>query len=204
MHLLTTLKRIATKANVIAPTLNYGGCGAFAFLVAKQLETLGVEVHVVTASPNGHHVDNDEVRYSILDNGESLEQAESWTSNGGCFHHVGVMFKWNGQWYTYDSDTLTLADGKLGEERNEIHLGTLTADEMETLVMHPDNVDYWNRRFARKSIPKLRELIQSEFASDRSLLSSWQNKGKIPSLSTTLEQAKCFSTSIFATPPLMT
>ncbi len=160
-ELSARLRRLRAAIDRNLTNLNYGGCGVFAYHVCKALKKLGVEAEIVVP-----HYGNDGSASprEDLDRGASVfELARS---------HVGVRYRLGGVTYTADSTRVakrSLVFGRHSSSRTQrngafrVSLEYPFGKGVQPSEYQPVVRDgrYWNSSFDRKSIPKLRTLIDA-------------------------------------------
>lgn len=151
--LLNTLKNLGRETNKRTKrTINWGGCCVYAGFVAKKLNNMGIKADVVVAGGRG----SGSISLDVARNNLSSNSVQQWNDQGVIFCHVGVLFFYDGQWYTYDSERLTKGRGpRIGTYHQLIYPGTITADEAIELANQRD----WNPMFDRQRIPTIQRII---------------------------------------------
>lgn len=155
-ELLRMLIKLGDEVNQQHPTINSGGCCFFAFNVAKELESIGIEAEVITP---------------ILKNSKSPKQVRKkintpfdWVANGLCINHLGVRFRTKeGHIYSYDSCRLS-ANSKVFSDNNipvNVPFGDgMTPKEAEELYYTDD---IWNPKFNVEECPYVESIIKRHF-----------------------------------------
>jgi hypothetical protein len=161
MKLIKQLKTLGKQTLDIIPEINSGGCCVFAAVVARRLDNLGIEVKVVTVDLEDEcsgPFDIDQVRKNVLivaPKGK-VNTKEQWQRQGLSFFHVGVVFKWRGRWYSYDTSKVSRDPTTLGRWSYPVARGSLTIEEAEAFAAKEDG---WNPCFDRDDIPTVHELV---------------------------------------------
>ena len=168
IELKRRLRRLSRALNTQTCDINWGGCGVMAGIVGELLELWGIPVEVVTPAGYDWGVTPKDARDRLQAEywGENLGDnwtAHDWDINGLYRAHLAVRFVLGGKLYTWDSDGLLCSDkffGRLpcGEPTHvaDYPFGDgMTVQECIEISSTPSG---WNRTFARRQIPLMREL----------------------------------------------
>lgn len=139
-------------------SINFGGCAVYAAAVATRLQELGITAEcVVPADFAGVHC-VEQARNNLYADGNNGDTAREWAEAGLNFHHVGVRFKLDGQWFTHDTDSLLADDRCFGEGGEYAAMDDgLTPEEATRIADDPRG---WNSTFDRGYIPAVREMVR--------------------------------------------
>lgn len=164
MDVLRSLRQVQT---LVAPPaikyLNRGGCGVFAALVGRELQSNGVKPEVIVQTEYGD--DPLYVRQRVRNPLDPFD----WHDNGLYINHAGLRFKHNGKWWTYDSTALRQSHDVFSDDDRPASRGFLTVEEMEAFAFPRAKgpfhtvYDLWNSEFDRRQIPKLRRAVHEGF-----------------------------------------
>lgn len=141
------------------PSLNYGGCGVFAHLVARKIEKSGLKVEIITPCDDYSKPAN-----AVRDNIREVDNPNDWDNNGLCLNHLALRFiTKSGVTYTYDSNVLYKGSDKFGNSKYKTNpeFGTgLFIHEVEQMTKAQRG---WNRCFNRREIPAIKRKINALF-----------------------------------------
>jgi hypothetical protein len=149
------LTNLGKKINSDFPCLNMGGCCVYAALIAEKLKENGVNANGVVVACFDSPFSVAVARKGVNDIGSLRE----WNDNGVAFNHVVLEFTVEGKRFRYDS--AGVVEAKNGFRGDPIYSGRLKLKELQALATS----DGWSTRFDRKDIPKLKKIIDIEFAS---------------------------------------
>lgn len=136
------------------PTINDGGCGVFAALVAAELQHY-YKIRIIAFSDEAKRNNIDEIR-PIVD----AKNIYDWKDNGCKFNHVVVeITDNNGRLWHYDATGVFPNDGSICYYYDKLE-GSLTIAEITELADSPLG---WSREFDRKLIPDLKAIIHKHF-----------------------------------------
>lgn len=137
--------------------LNRGGCGIFAYHVAKYLQRYyPTRIALINMYKNGLSIDE------IKPNINNKNDINEWYENGLDFHHVMVELDYpNGLTYLYDSNGLTDITFNLPYEFSGKLGGFLTPEELKPLISRSEG---WNHEYNRKiNTPIIKKITRSYF-----------------------------------------
>lgn len=161
MSLIKQLRALGEEANALTDgTLNFGGCAVYASAVAMRLKELGIEAECIVPDEGfGADVCSvEEARNNLAAEGYSGNTASDWNDVGLYFHHVAVRFKYEGRWFTADSDYVAPGRDVFGKDGEYGALPDgLTPAEAWAIADDPSG---WNSRFDRGDIWAIRQMVQ--------------------------------------------
>ena len=143
----STIKRITylLSKQKFFPTINAGGCGLYAALLAKELENIGENFFVVYIDSSNNAFKNS---MEIESNVNNLRGKVS------CNH---IMIYWNKNYIDAERYSRKLPQKYINRT---IWFVELSSDSMLNAYRKSDA---WNPTFKRTNLPKISKIIKSEF-----------------------------------------
>lgn len=166
MDLLSTLSKLGDEANAMFPNLNYGGCCVYAAEIARILQKAGYAVRVVTGRPwewGSDHPQIDDIRDIILKNNCDNRKKCNWSMHDIGFWHVAVQVRIRDEWYSCDSDTVTIGAAQFGKDRR-MHTAPGSGFTVEEAIGFASESEGWNSMFDRQQIPAVHSLIRKHLS----------------------------------------
>lgn len=157
--LLNNLDVFANNIRNNIPTIDSGGCGVFAYHIAKRLENyVPLKIRVISDSRNKRI---DGIRNRILSNEGDTKDILEWNWYDLHFHHILIEFHYMGKDYLYDSTGVYLKRNYPIQDYGYLCHGSLTLKELEYLVSGQTG---WNRYFDRQAhIPFVKRKVKQFF-----------------------------------------
>jgi hypothetical protein len=139
------------------PNINYGGCGIFAAIVAKEIQHhFKVRIVAFSSQKEKDRADIDYVRDMC-----QPSDIYDWKYNGCEFQHIAIeITDNNGRLWHYDASGLFPADGDICICKYNQLSGSLTIKEIEQLA---NSSIGWCDDFDRRLIPGLKSIIHKHF-----------------------------------------
>jgi hypothetical protein len=158
--LVEALENLGAEVSRNVDRLNCGGCGVYAWLVAKALDALGIKTEVVATNMGwGDLVDLNEVREQIAANMLNLGSKRHWEQLGAQFAHVGVRIKVGKKYYVADANSVN--PGKTRLCNWKVYKGAYTLEEAEAFAKEARG---WNDWFDRGQIPTIRKIVNKHLS----------------------------------------
>lgn len=158
MDLLARLAHLGKTVDKEFPLLNYGGCGVFAILVAKELKKRAAWPRIIIGG-NGEDIDIEDIIPKIQNPLNPYE----WWRHDVYFNHIGVEFLYKGVKYHYDSNGVLAAMSNSRMLGYKLYNGRMRIPIAEKLT---SNQGFWNREFDREGIPRLKGIIELFLSND--------------------------------------
>lgn len=157
--MIQDLLLFSNQVKKVHSTINDGGCGVFAYHMAKRLEQyMPIKLRVYA---NIKQEDMDTIRLKIIETKGKVGNIYCWNRHDFYFGHIVIEIEFNGQVYHYDANGLHLITNNFHPEYNYLSSGYLHLSELEELIKVPH---YWNDEFDRKEIPILKRRIKRFFS----------------------------------------
>lgn len=149
---LKALRAMGEEVRNAIPDINHGGCCVYAAKVARVLQAMGIEAHVVPTAPwDGEYPSR------VQNNHEVFDPREAENVLPVNFFHVGVRFKLGRKWYVHDTDfTRAGKFAVLGEDALNISKVWFTPYQAQKFA---DDGSFWNSTFPRKEIPVVHQIV---------------------------------------------
>lgn len=158
--IIWALEKLGANVSRSVPAINQGGCGVYAWLVAKALHSLGIKTEVVATNMGiGKPVDLDKLREELAAGGLDFGSKRHWEMLGAQFAHVGVRLKIGRKYYVADADTVI--PGKTRLQRWKVYKGAYTLEEAEAFAKEARG---WNSWFDRRQIPTIHKLVNKHLS----------------------------------------
>lgn len=173
--LIELLTEIGEKCNQISDyTLNSGGCGVYAALLARKLSEYNVisNIFIRVIMFSEEDAEFEDITLDIDDYRPS--NMDEWRELGVAFDHVVIEFEYNKEQYICDSDGVQLLkDLDYDDEKgynyidccsfnnNIILPGTLSIDEIEYYALSGAKGNSWNNTFYSDCIEEIEDIINS-------------------------------------------
>ena len=156
--LVEALEKLGAEVSENVEQLNCGGCGVYAWLVAKALTKLGLKTEVVATNmgwfKKPDEIDLNALRAQLAEGNMSLKTKRHWEMLGAEFAHVGVRLKVGKKYYVADANAVN--PGKTRLASYKVYKGAYTLEEAEAFAKEARG---WNSWFDRKQIPTIRKLV---------------------------------------------
>lgn len=155
-HLGVALRKIHHKY----PTMNYGGCGAFAYYFSRELEYAGYSPDIATCGCYTSfteiqiHRKRKAILQKCLEDGQRFPTVRDWNYLDVRFTHVYTRLLIDDKYWFIDSE------GIYADQPRDYSLAQVSILRVED--MHPlaEAQDGWNNTFDRRQIPGIRLSIQ--------------------------------------------
>jgi hypothetical protein len=152
------LQILAKELTEECSNINQGGCAVMAAIIGKELQSLGVQLDIVTPAHRR--------RYSPFNARKKLSQnndnsVSDWEYEGVSFGHLAVRFSLGKRLWTWDSGGLKLGGTTYGDHRCWIAKYPfghgMTVAECKIIA---GTKEEWNKSFDRNKILPLRRIIK--------------------------------------------
>lgn len=150
------LTAISTDIEAKFYDVNYGGCGAFANIVAKQLNKHYSGVFEIKVA--NQYMDIGAPINEVID-GLGLKSLKQWNDNDIVCRHIVLIFD-NGDKQVldlYDSDGIDTIKRTVMNNPFEWYAGSLTLKQLDDIVSRKSG---WNNTFDRDQIPEMKNCVK--------------------------------------------